>query len=260
MSTNFPDTAIDSFTTKTDNVDDVMAADVNNLQDAVVAIETKVGIDNSTVATSLDYKVTHIGTSQIVNGAVTASKLAASAVITDKIAAGAVGTAELADSAVTVAKIADGAVTTAKIADGTISTPDIADGVVTGAKIAPGAVGDAELADGAVTNAKVADGAITTSKLADDAVTSAKINDSFSTGDQSIVYGNSWKPPAGTYNFSVVSNDDNVASLALELYIGGSWRGMEGFSGGTVICDGSNVRLYNHKISGGTYYVYYQKI
>jgi len=259
MSTNFPDTAIDSFTDKTDNVDDVMAADVNNLQDAVVAIETKVGIDNSTVATSLDYKVTHIGTSQIVNGAVTASKLAASAVITDKIAAGAVGTAELADSAITVAKIADGAVTTAKIADGTISTPDIADGVVTGAKIAAGAVGDAELADGAVTNAKVADGAITASKLADDAVTSAKINDSFSTGNQSINYNDFWTPPAGTYNFSVISNG-GVASLALELYIGGDWRGMVGFSGGLVVCDGNYVRLYNHGSSGTTYTVYYQKI
>lgn len=41
MTTLFPD-AIDSFTTKVDNVTDVMAAHVNDLQDAVVAIETEI--------------------------------------------------------------------------------------------------------------------------------------------------------------------------------------------------------------------------
>jgi hypothetical protein len=42
MSTNFPGTGIDSYTTKVDNSDSVLAAHVNNLQDAVVALETKV--------------------------------------------------------------------------------------------------------------------------------------------------------------------------------------------------------------------------
>lgn len=41
MSTNFPG-AVDSYTVKVDGVDDVMASHVNNLQDAVVAIETVV--------------------------------------------------------------------------------------------------------------------------------------------------------------------------------------------------------------------------
>ncbi len=36
-------TGIDSFTTKVDNVDDVMAVDVNGLQDSIVAIETVLG-------------------------------------------------------------------------------------------------------------------------------------------------------------------------------------------------------------------------
>src|SRR5262245_30938372 len=39
MSTNFPG-SVDSYSTKVDTVTDVVAADVNNLQDAVVAIET----------------------------------------------------------------------------------------------------------------------------------------------------------------------------------------------------------------------------
>jgi hypothetical protein len=48
MSTQYPNIAIDSFTTKIDNEDDVMAAHVNNLQDAVTAIETLLGktVDN----------------------------------------------------------------------------------------------------------------------------------------------------------------------------------------------------------------------
>lgn len=44
MATDFPG-AIDSFSTKTDEVTDVMAADVNDLQDAVEAIETELGSD-----------------------------------------------------------------------------------------------------------------------------------------------------------------------------------------------------------------------
>ena len=42
MPTNFP-SSLDSFTTKVDGVDRVMASHVNNLQDAVVALETQLG-------------------------------------------------------------------------------------------------------------------------------------------------------------------------------------------------------------------------
>ena len=44
MSTNYPG-GLDSYTTKQDGVDTVAAADINNLQDAVVAIETELGTD-----------------------------------------------------------------------------------------------------------------------------------------------------------------------------------------------------------------------
>lgn len=43
MSTNFP-TSIDSYSTKVDAVDDVLASHVNNLQDAIVALETKLAV------------------------------------------------------------------------------------------------------------------------------------------------------------------------------------------------------------------------
>lgn len=43
MATNFP-SSLDSYATNVDGVDIVTAADINNLQDAVVAIETAVGV------------------------------------------------------------------------------------------------------------------------------------------------------------------------------------------------------------------------
>jgi hypothetical protein len=46
MPTSFPG-AVDSYTTKLDGVSDVLAADTNNLQDAVVAIQNRVGTSAS---------------------------------------------------------------------------------------------------------------------------------------------------------------------------------------------------------------------
>jgi len=50
----FP-TTIDSFSTKVDAVDYPQASHINALQSSVSALETKVGVDNSAVATSIDY-------------------------------------------------------------------------------------------------------------------------------------------------------------------------------------------------------------
>jgi len=50
-------TTIDDFTNVVDNVDDVMAIDINELQDAIEFIETKLGVNGSVVAASIDYKV-----------------------------------------------------------------------------------------------------------------------------------------------------------------------------------------------------------
>lgn len=57
MSTNFP-TSLDSYTNRT-NGQTIDASHVDNLQDAVEAVEAKVGIDGSAVTSSLDYKVTN---------------------------------------------------------------------------------------------------------------------------------------------------------------------------------------------------------
>jgi hypothetical protein len=51
--------SLDSFVTLIDNTDDVLAAHSNERGSSIVAVQTKVGIDNSAVATSLDYFLKH---------------------------------------------------------------------------------------------------------------------------------------------------------------------------------------------------------
>lgn len=55
---NFPG-SLDSFTTRVDNVDPVIAADHNNQSSAIVAIETKIGVDSSSDVNSIDYFLRH---------------------------------------------------------------------------------------------------------------------------------------------------------------------------------------------------------
>lgn len=52
----FP-SGFDSFPTLVDNIDDITAAEPNNRGSAIVAIENKVGLNNSGVTSSLDYLI-----------------------------------------------------------------------------------------------------------------------------------------------------------------------------------------------------------
>lgn len=54
MSTNYP-TSTDSYTTKVDNTDSVYAAHINAVQDAIAAIQAKLGVTSSAVSSSVDY-------------------------------------------------------------------------------------------------------------------------------------------------------------------------------------------------------------
>lgn len=57
MSTNFP-TSLDSYTTKNSG-DTISEGHVNDLQDAVVAAETKLGVNSTAVNTAIDYFLKH---------------------------------------------------------------------------------------------------------------------------------------------------------------------------------------------------------
>ena len=59
MATSYP-TSLDTFPTVTDNVDDIQAAHYNALADALVAVQSKIGIDSSGAASSIDYKLRHL--------------------------------------------------------------------------------------------------------------------------------------------------------------------------------------------------------
>ena len=59
MATNFP-SSLDSFATVVDNVDDVLASHINNPSDAVEALEAKIGVNNSAISSSHDYKLRNL--------------------------------------------------------------------------------------------------------------------------------------------------------------------------------------------------------
>lgn len=60
MASLFPTTGIDSFTTKVDGVDYPAAAHQNDSQNAIVAVQTKVGINSSADTNSIDYKIANM--------------------------------------------------------------------------------------------------------------------------------------------------------------------------------------------------------
>lgn len=108
---------------------------------------------------------TQVVSSDILDAAVTAGKIAAAAVgstqlvdasvIQAKIGTGAVGNSQLASLAVQTANIADAAIVTAKIADLSVNTAKIVDLSVSTAKIANLAVSTAQIADAAIVTAKI---------------------------------------------------------------------------------------------------------
>lgn len=55
MSTSYP-ISLDSYSTK-NNGDVIQPADIDNPQDAIVALETKLGVDSSAVTSTIDYKL-----------------------------------------------------------------------------------------------------------------------------------------------------------------------------------------------------------
>jgi len=135
-----------------------------------------------------------ITTTKIVDGSVTAIKIAAGVIPTtlppSGVAAGDLSgnypNPLVANSAITAAKIADGAVTNTKIGDNQISTAKIQDGAITASKLDPSIVlggggsgtpagpagGDLS---GTYPNPTIASSAITTTKIADGSITSAKL-------------------------------------------------------------------------------------
>lgn len=215
MATNFP-TSLDALTNPgpTQTLDSPSHSTQHaNLNDAVEALEAKVGVNGSAVATSHDKILTlkaniasptftgtvtaptfagaltgtasnattvdngAITTAKLDTGAVTAAKIATGAVTSTEIALDAVTTTRIIDGAVTTAKIDNLAVTAAKIATGTITSIQLDSNCITNPKIATDAVQTSKILDGAVTNAKIGLLAVDTAQLAAGAVNNPKLAD-----------------------------------------------------------------------------------
>jgi hypothetical protein len=107
------------------------------VSESSVAYFCLVAHTSGTFATDLAAgKWQHLTGVTLVDGSVTAAKLASNAVTTDKILNGNVTTDKLGADAVNGAKIADGAVDTEHLAAGAVETAKIADANVTNAKLA----------------------------------------------------------------------------------------------------------------------------
>jgi hypothetical protein len=92
---------------------------------------------------------------KLASDAVTEAKIAAGAVTNLKIQAGAVNSLILADDAVTQAKIATGAVGSTKIADGAITTPKMVANSIQGDRIAVGTLNGDRVVAGSVTTSQL---------------------------------------------------------------------------------------------------------
>lgn len=126
-----------------------------------------------------------VGSSLIVDGGITASKLAANsiAVGTAAIQTGAIVNAMIANAAIDSAKIADASITSAKIANATIVGADIASATITGANIASATIANANIADAAITNAKIGNLEVDSAKIANLTIGTGKIGNNAVTGN-----------------------------------------------------------------------------
>lgn len=136
----------------------------------------------------------------IVDGTITAAKIAADAITASQIAA----------SAITSSELAANAVIAGKIAAGTIVAADIAANTITAAKIAAGTITATEIAAGTITGAKIAASTITGSLIAADTITASKIL----VGDMSNVYRDPDMQDAAFYSLSSGTGGLSGTSLA----------------------------------------------
>lgn len=132
-----------------------------------------------------------LGGSLIIDGEITAAKIAAGTITTVQIAADTITSANIAAGAIGASEIAAGAVTANAIAAGTITATQIAAGTITSANIAAGTIGADRLAANSITTAQMAIGDFT----------NLAANGDFSMGEAS------WSHPA---SMSVISDTANA--------------------------------------------------
>jgi hypothetical protein len=152
------------------------------------AIEVVIGVAAELISNIVNIPANSVGTSALINLAVTADKIADTTITTGKIADQAITAAKIENNTITAGKIQDlsiseskitnAAVTGQKIATGTIVESNLADSSVGTTKIAAGAILNSKMAANSVGSTNIIDGSITTAKIIDGNITTAKILDS----------------------------------------------------------------------------------
>lgn len=164
-------------------------ATINVVQNASAFSSSDITDDRTRFTIPSSVGAATVGTTQLIDGAVTQGKIAPNSVDGSKIMDGSVALAELAANSVDASKIVDLAVGTAELAALSVTTP----------KIALLAVNTGQIADLAVTGPKIAAGTIPESKL--DAAALAKLN-----------AAGSAVPPANSITSAMIVNGTIVAA------------------------------------------------
>lgn len=199
----------------------------------------------------------------IVDGAVTAQKVAASAITAAHLAANSVTAAKVAAGAIAAEHLSAGAITVGKLQDGAVTGDKIAATTITGDKIVTGAITADKVATNAVTADKIAANSITAAKISAGAVGAEQIAANAITAKHLVVADRSNLHPDPTVSLGGESALWSIPSWVAAVPAGTSTVGW-GFSGGVLRAtapnpgtawDGPFLRAGNIELQGGQGYV-----
>ncbi|WP_321386495.1 hypothetical protein [Alcaligenes phenolicus] len=190
---------------------------------------------------------------KVATNAITANHLAANSVTAAKVAAGAIAAEHLSAGAITVGKLQDGAVTGDKIAATTITGDKIVTGAITADKVTTNAVTADKIAANAITAAKISAGAVGAEQIAANAITAKHL----------VVADRSNLHPDPTVSLGGESELWSIPSWVAAIPAGTSTVGW-GFSGGVLratapnpgtVWNGPCLRTRNIELQGSQDYV-----
>ncbi|AYR18981.1 hypothetical protein D6I95_00475 [Alcaligenes faecalis] len=199
----------------------------------------------------------------IVDGAVTAEKVAANAITANHLAANSVTAAKVAAGAIAAEHLSAGAITVGKLQDGAVTGDKIAATTITGDKIVTGAITADKVATNAVTADKIAVNAITAAKISAGAVGAEQIAAKVITTKHLVVADRSNLHPDPTVSLGGESALWSIPSWVAAVPPGASTVGW-GFSGGVLratspnpgtVWNGPYLRTGNIELQGGQDYV-----